>query len=117
MQKARLREFMEAVGATEADVAEIIEDADNFEAILEHDKEVKAFKKTIDKFYEIMLHGLKDGEEMPEQPVPPVLVLPYPPGKMGMRERAETRNMRFRAAPGYTKEIGDALGLEREKRR
>lgn len=115
MQKARLREFMKAVGASEADIQEVTEDAGNLEAILDHTSEVKKFKETIDKIWDVMLHGIKDGEQRPEQPKPPVLVLPYPPAKAGMRIRSETRNRKFKAAPGYTKEIGNALGLEREK--
>ena len=114
MQKARLREFMEAVGASEADIQEVTEDADNLEAILEFDKKGKEFVKTVEKIYDITLYGSKTGEPRPENPKPPVLVLPYPPGRNGMRPRSEERNRRFKAAPGYTKEIGAALGLEKE---
>ena len=66
----------------------------------------------MNKIKQTVFNGDED-EEISPFPVFPVLAAPFAL-VAGVLERTKKRNKRFKLGPGYTKEIGIALGIEEE---
>lgn len=112
LQVANLPTYMAAVGATAADLAEIEDDLNNLTYMLDYADLVDANKQAVTKIKQ----ALYNGEESEPVSAFPVFPAGNPPKAIlaGAYQRAIARNKRFKAAAGYTKEIGIALGIDDE---
>lgn len=110
VMQANLPKYKDAVGATTADITEVNEDTANLENVLEYTEIVEADKKTVYKIKQSLFNGSAD-EPVAEFPVFPVAAPPFAL-KAGCLERYNDRKRCFKAAKGYTKAIGIALGIE-----
>lgn len=110
LQKANLPTFQAQVGATNAEIEEIGNDAANLQFLIDFAALIDTNKKTVTKIKQQVYTGDPDEEVSPfpkfTDPVPPFAL------NAGSLERANRRNRRYKAAAGYTKEIGIALGIE-----
>lgn len=110
LQKANLTTYQTEVGATAADITAVDEELSVLLYLADYLEIIDANKKTVTKIKQTAFNG-----EMDDKPTPfPVFPAAAPPFAVvaGSMERANKRNRRFKAADGYTKEIGVALGIE-----
>jgi hypothetical protein len=114
LQKTNLPTYQLQVGATNADIAAVSSELDDLQYIVNFADLIDADKQTVTKIKNAMFSGNPD-EPLSPFPVFPIGALPNGVGA-GLRELAYRRNRRFKAAAGYTKEIGIALGIESEAR-
>lgn len=110
LQKANLPTFQTQVGATAAEIQEVEEEAKNLQYLIDLAALVDANKKTITKIKQQVYNGDLD-EEVSPFPVFPIIVAPFNLTS-GTLDRSSKRNRRYKAADGYTKEIGTALGID-----
>lgn len=110
LQVANLLTYKTQVSATDADIAEVEHDAANLQAVSEYADVIEANKKTVNKIKQQLYNGDSD-EAISPFPVFAAFTPPFPL-IAGALERANKRNRRFKAAEGYTKEIGIALGID-----
>jgi len=110
LQKANLSTFLAQVGATAAEVEEISNDAANLQFLIDFAALLDTNKKTVTKIKQQVYNGDPDEEVSPF----PKFTDPSAPFPLlaGSLERANRRNRRYKAAAGYTKEIGIALGID-----
>lgn len=110
LQKANLPTFQTQVGATTAEIQEVEEDAKNLQYLIDLAALVDANKKTITKIKQQVYNGDPD-EGVSPFPVFPAMTAPFALVS-GSLDRSNRRNKRYKAADGYTKEIGVALGID-----
>ncbi len=110
LQVANLLTYKSQVGASDADIEEVTHDAANLQAVAEYAAITEANKKTVNKIKQQLYNGEPDEAISPF----PAFTKFIPPFDLtaGALERAQKRNRRFKAADGYSKEIGIALGIE-----
>lgn len=114
LQKTNLATYKAQVSATDEDFENITKELENLQYIVNYSDLIDADKQTVTKIKNAIFNGNPD-EPLTPFPVFPVGVLPHPT-KQGLMENALRRNRRFKAAEGYTKEIGIALGIDAEAR-
>lgn len=110
LQNANLSKYQAEVGATNADIQAVGEELETLIYIDDYLEIVDADKKTVTKIKQTVYNG-----DMDETPAPfPTFPVAAPPVALmaGCRERTLKRNRRFKAANGYTQEIGVALGID-----
>lgn len=112
LQVANLPTYQTEVGATAADITAVTEELAVLQYLDDLADLVDADKKTLIKIKQTAYNGEMDAEIEPF-PVFPVVRSPFAV-VAGCLERANRRNRRFKAADGYTKGIGIALGIEGE---
>ncbi len=112
LQAANLATYMTQVGATDQDIRDVPNELAILEYLQNQAEIVEAGKKTVNKIKQVVFNGDVD-EEIAPFPVFPVLVAPFPL-IAGLSERAKLRNKRFNLGPGYTEQIGFALGIEED---
>lgn len=109
LQKQNLGAYFTQCNASAADVTEITNELNNLTAAASFTELVDGYKKA---WFEIK-QALYDGDI--NEAIPPFPSLPLPPvfaGPLsGALTRTRDRNRRFKAGPGYTDAIGDALGI------
>ncbi len=110
LQKANLPTFQAQVGATNAEIQEVTEDVENLQYLIDLAALVEANKKTLNKIKQQVYNGDPD-EDVSPFPVFPIIAAPFALVS-GTLERTNRRDRRFKAAAGYTKEIGVALGID-----
>jgi len=110
LQAANIATYGALVGATPEDIQDITEDLANLEWYVDRSNVTDENKKTTTGVKNAADTG-DPNEELTKLPVSPVGDPPFPNRKAGARTRTNDRGRRFRAAPGYTPQIGDALGL------
>lgn len=110
LQDANLPTYQAEVGATNADIAAVNEELAVLQYLVDYLDVIDANKKTVTKIKQSAYNGDMDEKETPF-PVFPVAASPFPVA-VGCLERAGKRNRRFKAADGYTKDIGVALGID-----
>ena len=111
LQKQNLATHKTAVGATDAEVAEVGLSADSLQYMKDFANLTDAAKKTVFNIKQQIYDGGKT------EPVATFGGFPTftPPALIpGMRERTQERNRRYKAAAGYTKAIGIELGIEED---
>ena len=114
LQVKNLPTFQTEVGATAADITEVTNDLANLEYLDDQSGIVDADKRTLTQIKQAVYNGDPD-DSVADFPVFPVLTAPQPL-VAGALPRAQERNRRFKAATGYTPEIGVALGIEGESK-
>ncbi|HVE56065.1 MAG TPA: hypothetical protein VNB22_04500, partial [Pyrinomonadaceae bacterium] len=111
-QKANLATHKSAVGAISDEITEVTEGAENLQYLKDLSELTDTAKKAVFKIKSDVYEGDKD------EPVAAFGGFPAfaPPHALigGLKERAQERNRRYRAAAGYTKAIGIELGIEEE---
>jgi len=113
-QKENLPIYKNAVGATAADQTEIEQDLANLTTALNNTTIAETDKQVVTQ----IKNAVYDGD--PKDAVAPypafaIAALPFPEAAAGCFTRFRERKARFKAAKGYTPEIGIALGLEKPK--
>lgn len=110
LQVANLETYKDQVGATGADIAAVQQAASLMQYVAGYLDLIEADKKAVTKIKQQIFNGNPDEEVSPF----PVFPAAAPPAAVisGCLELANRRNRRFKAADGYTKEIGIALGIE-----
>lgn len=110
LQEENITIYRVEIGASADDIAEITRDKIILLFVLNRANIVEAGKKTTNAIKDHVFNG---DENIPVVPYP-VLPNDAPPETLlgGCLGRFKTRNKRFKAAKGYTKEIGLALGIE-----
>lgn len=109
LQVANLPTYQTAVGATNADMVAIPAALANLIYIRDFSELVDANKKAVTQIKQTVFNG-EPTDTVSAFPVFPIGGFPET-ALAGELERAIVRNKRFRLGPGYTEEIGDALGL------
>lgn len=112
LQVANLPTYAVAVGSTAGDLLAITNGLANLIYIRDYSEIIDANKKTVFQIKAMIYNGDPDGV-VPAMPVFPAADFPEDINA-GELERAQIRNRRFRLGPGYTEEIGIALGIEHE---
>lgn len=111
-QKANLATHKSAVGAISDEITEVTEGAENLQYLKDLSELTDTAKKAVFKIKSDVYEGDRD------EPVSAFGGFPAfaPPHALigGLKERAQERNRRYRAAAGYTKAIGIELGIEEE---
>jgi hypothetical protein len=110
LQKANLTTYQTQVGATLADITEVTNELNNLNAMTIFCQQVDAYKKETFGMKDTMWRGelATPIVAFPAALVPPTLTAAL----AGALQRTLDRNRRFKAAPGYTHDIGVALGIE-----
>jgi hypothetical protein len=110
LQVANLPTYKGQVGATNDDITAVTEAAAVLQYLADYLALVDANKRTVTKIKQTVYNG------DPDEAITPFPVFPAgaPPFALiaGLSELANKRNRRFKAADGYTKEIGIALGID-----
>ena len=108
-QKANLPTYLVQCNATAADVTEITNELNNLTAMVAFTGLSDDYTKNNFKIKQALFDGVIGSPISPFPPalVPPTLVAPA----AGAKGLAQIRNRRFKAGPGYTEAIGDAIGL------
>jgi len=110
LQKANLATYKTEVGASDADIDAVTEGAGNLQYLQNYFELIDTNKKAVAKIKQQVYNG------DPDEPVSafPAFPAAAPPDPLvaGLKELAQKRNRRFKAADGYTKEIGIALGID-----
>jgi hypothetical protein len=112
LQQTNLPTYKAQVSATAEDIDNITNELQNLQYIVNYSDLIDADKQTVTKIKNAIFNGNPD-EPLTPFPVFPAGALPNT-AKQGLMENALRRNRRFKAADGYTKEIGIALGIESE---
>ena len=109
VQKQNLPTYQTEVDATAADITAVTQELADLDYIVGYADVIDASKKTVFQIKQAMYDG-DENEPVADFPVFPVAAAPFPPVG-GCLTRANDRARRFKAAPGYTHEIGVALGI------
>lgn len=110
LQAANLPTYQAEVGATAADIQAVTDELANLVYMVDYAALIDTNKKTVFQIKQAAYNGLAT-DTIPPYPVFPVCKPPISPLVAGSLSRTIDRNARFRAASGYTHEIGVALGL------
>ena len=110
LQDANLPTYQTEVGATAADITAVNQESAVLQYLLDYLDLIDADKKTVTKIKQTAYNGEMDEKETPF-PVFPAAASPFAV-VAGCLERASKRNRRFKAADGYTTDIGVALGID-----
>lgn len=110
LQIANLPTYQAQVGATNTDIQDVGELHANLVAIRDHCEVIDAGKLASFGTKALMFNG-PVGQAVSVPPTIPVFTFATAPVS-GARELTLTRNKRFALGPAYTKEIGEALGIE-----
>lgn len=110
LQEENVPRYKVEIDATEEDIAEITRDKQILQYVLDRASIVKAGSKVTNGIKDHVFDGAENVAVVPY----PVLPNDVPPVELvgGCLQRFRARNKRFKAAKGYTKEIGDAIGTE-----
>lgn len=110
LQEENIATYQTEIGATNADIEEITRDKTILQFVIERANIVEAGKKTTNAIKDHVFNG-DENEAVANFPVFPNGASPET--LVGdCLGRFRERNRRFKAAKGYTKEIGIALGIE-----
>lgn len=110
LQQANLPTYQAAVGATAGDLTAVADALANLIQIRDYSELVDANKKVVFQIKQVLFNGATT-ETVPAFPIFPDGDLPATI-RAGELELAMNRNKRFRLGPGYTEDIGVALGIE-----
>lgn len=111
-QKANLASHKNAVGATDAEIIEVTEGAENLQYLKEFAELTDTAKKAVFKIKSDTYEGDKNAAVSTFGGFP-TFAPPNTP-VAGLKERAQERNRRYKAAAGYTTAIGIELGIEEQ---
>lgn len=110
LQVANLATYKNEIGATDADITAVGTAAANLQYLVDYSALIEANKRTVNKIKQESFNG------DPDEPVSafPAFPAAAPPNPLvaGEKELAQKRHRRWKAADGYTKEIGIALGID-----
>lgn len=112
LQAANLPTYKGEVGATDQDIQDVQNELALALFIESYSETINGDKKTVFQIKDAMFFGV-DGSTVSAFPTFPAAAPPSTP-VAGMISRANKRNKRFKAAVGYTFEIGVALGIAGE---
>ena len=110
LQDENLPVYKTEVGTTDDDIAEIKRDKTILSEVLDRANIVEAGKKTTNSIKDHVYNG-DENVAVADYPTLPNGA-PTEPFVGGCLQRFNARNKRFKAAKGYTKTIGIALGIE-----
>lgn len=110
LQKANLATYKNEVGATDVDIEAVTFGADNLQYLKDIFDLYEADKKTVAQIKRTVHDGDPDSVIAAFGGFP--AFAPPHPLVAGLEALAQKRNRRFKAADGYTREIGIALGIE-----
>jgi len=109
LQKQNLGTYFTQCNASAADVTEITAELTNLTSIASYAEIMDGYKKTVFEMKQTLYNG-----ELSES-IAPFPAIPPPPllagALAGALTRTRDRNRRFKAGPGYTELIGEALGI------
>jgi len=111
IMKSQIVNYQTEVGATAADIAFIIDTLANLTGIQDYGDQVDAAKKAVFQIKQQSFNG-DPGETVSDMPVFSAFVIPAPPIVSGALPLLLQMIRRFKLGPGYTHEIGVALGFE-----
>ena len=111
LQNANISTYALTIGATTAEIADISNDLANLEYAEDYADVVDGNKKTIFQIKQALFNGDED-VEIPKFPTFTDGVLPGDPPKAGSYQRFMERGKRWKTSPGWTPEIGTALGYD-----
>jgi hypothetical protein len=110
LQKLNLGTYLTACNATLADVTEITNELANLIAIDAYVNAQDASKKTSVEIKQALFNG---DPSTPISNFAPAIGIPILTAALaGALQRTRARNKRFKAGPGYTVQIGQALGID-----
>lgn len=112
LQEANLPTYKSAVGAGDEDMEENNHDRANLAQALENTGIAESDKQVVTQIKNAIYDG-NTQESVGAYPAFAITALPFPAVKAGADTRYRERKARFKAAKGYTAEIGIALGLEK----
>ncbi len=113
-QKDNLPIYATAVGATAADQTENDQDLGNLSAALSNTDVAETDKQVVTQIKNAVYDG-DTADAVAPYPAFAIVPLPFPAVTAGAMTRFRERKARFKAAKGFTTEIGIALGLEKPK--
>lgn len=112
MQEANIATYKNEVGATSADITENLQDRANM-AVAVGNAELVETNKQVTNQIKNAVYNAEPTDSIAPYPAFALTPLPFPEVIGGALMRYLERRRRFKAAKGYTKEIGIALGLEK----
>jgi hypothetical protein len=108
LQAANIGTYKDEVEATAEEQADIVNDLANLEYAADYSDVMDGNKKTCTQIKQNLFNG---DENVPISEYPPVAAGALPnPAKAGAYQRFQDRGKRWKTAPGWTEEIGTALG-------
>lgn len=110
LQNANIATYTADVGATPAEIADIAADLANLEYADDYADIVDGNKKTVFQIKQALFNG-DSKASIPDYPAFSAGTLPSP-AKPGAYQRFMERGKRWKTAPGWTPEIGTALGYD-----
>ena len=113
-QKENLPIYKTTVEATAADQTEIEQDLANLTTALNNTTIAETDKQVVTQIKNAVYDG-DPNDAIAPYPAFAIAALPFPDAAAGSFTRFRARKARFKAAKGYTTEIGIALGLEKPK--
>jgi hypothetical protein len=112
MQQTNLPTYKDAVNASEEDIKENSSDRANLATAMSNAALADTAKQVVFQIKNAVYNG-NPSESISPNPDFAIVTLPFPEMKAGAETRYRERKARFKAAKGYTSEIGIALGLEK----
>jgi hypothetical protein len=112
MQQSNIQTYKEAVNATDEDIKENSSDRANLATAMSNAALADTAKQVVFQIKNAVYNG-NPSEPVSQNPEFAIVALPFPEMKAGAETRYRERKARFKAAKGYTTEIGIALGLEK----
>ena len=109
IQKQSIEQFKAEVGASAADIAELIRDCDNMEAIMEFCELVDEYKTTAHGIKRVLIRG-NDGDSVGEMMSAPTLTLTTPTSA-GIEKRSRERDQLWKRQKTATEAAKLALDL------
>ena len=110
LQKTNLATYKTQVGATAQDIEDVASGADNLQYMKDYFELVDADKRAVAKIKQTIYDGDPNTAIAPFGGFP--AFAPPSPLIAGLEALAQKRNRRFKAAQGYTKDIGISLGID-----
>jgi hypothetical protein len=109
--KEDLPQYQTEIGADTNDIKQVAVDLANLPAVNDYFEPVDAAKITTNQIKNAVFNG---DPNAPLAIVPTIggFTVPFPPMKPGCLDRFQRLARRFKAAAGYTKEIGITLGID-----
>lgn len=110
VQVANLPTYQGALGLNNQFVLDVTNDLADLEYLKDYSEIIDQDKKAVFQIKAAVYNG---DSNVPASPFPvfPVAAPPQSPPQTGILERTQQRNRQIKAAPGYTEEIGVALGI------
>ena len=110
VQAANLPTYQGALGLNNQFVLDVTNDLADLEYLKDYSEIIDQDKKAVFQIKAAVYNG---DSNVPASPFPmfPVAAPPQNPPQTGILERTQQRNRQIKAAPGYTEEIGVALGI------